>query len=159
MVSSASTRQLRIKDEDLLTVDDLIMGDYVGKWIRSRAYDKSHRLAPDRATAYCGRLLAIPEDWWNEEFRPWLDRRYGTDPGELFLAIERRTESNHCSPCKPTNAGPDSRWVEDTTADEVFVEQSLSATFIPGSPAERAAHTKFMSKVSWVARELGAEIV
>lgn len=152
-------------------VDDLLYGDFVDEvntlngwdaeenddrliWIRNRMSSQGHRLSPDRHTAYCGFTLAVDEYWYEETFRPWMLKWFEKDTGDFFIAIDKR-KGGKCAGCKPKNAYPDARYVDE---EPVPQEVPAPARFIPESPTEIAAQARFMSKVAWVAQELGATI-
>lgn len=150
MPSRGSHRQLRISPDQLLTPDDLIMGDYVGKIIRVRWSQKGHRLAPDGKTAECG----MPLDLWDTDWQYIRDLfSEPFDPGEWFI-IEDTRKGDRCARCKKPQ--PPGRWDEDPQAIAYDEESEEPVTFIPASPAEMQAHARFLAKVSWVAGELGA---
>lgn len=139
----------RIAEEDYLVAEDLLEGSLVGEWVRIPMYSEGHRVSIDPTSAFCGKPLVIDE-WWYEHFRGFMRSHFGPkrDPGDWYYALDRRSTAK-CSACK----GPDLQVVKaprpvDTTSRPV---NTLT-------PADRVTHSRFLSQVARVARELGATI-
>lgn len=158
-LSFGSLAQLRIKDEDQLIPDDLVAGNMVDEWIRVRISSTSHKLGPDLRTARCGFPLDLWSEWYDEQVRPAFERRSGTDPGDWFMVVETRKDGR-CKACKNEWALTDAKYIEDEPVSD-YVEQTFMSSSIVSerSPSQERAAARFMSKVAWIAAELGAQIV
>ena len=156
-LSFGTLSQLRIKDETQLTPDDLVAGNMVDAWIRVRLSSTSHRLGPDLRTARCGFPLDLWPDWWENTVRHWFKDVTGKDPGDWFMVEETRKDGK-CKACKNQWALTDAKY-DESRALTTYLEDMTGSTARDRSPAQDREYQKFITKVAWVAGELGGEII
>lgn len=127
-------------------------------YVRVPQYKKGHRIGVAGHTARCGVLLIPDLDWW-KGFRRNMHMGFNRDPGEFYIAIDRR-KGDKCGDCKK-----DRDWSE--------YELEGSDTPIPPPPeetppkrdprtltvAEKMVRQRLQAAAARVARDLGAEIL
>lgn len=145
---------VRAKQSDWLSVDAarLTAGTYT--YLRVAQYKQSHMLSkhsPDNAK--CGNGMIIDSDWWDNEFRPNMEKNFGKDPGEWYIALEVR-KGDRCKQCANGDV-----W-EKTDFEFKKAAPYEPPTELPVStPAERLEVQRNNAAVSRVARELDATIL
>lgn len=153
-VGTATLGQLRVKEDDLLYPEDLLAGDYLGQWVRTRMSSDGHRVSPEPSMAYCGFTLIVDEWWYETEWKPWVKALTGQEPRDYFIALDNRKGSK-CTGCSEANAFPDSKYVDDTRTVDAPVRFD---TRNEQTTSERTLSARFRSKVAWLVRELGATV-
>lgn len=144
----AKTKRPRIHPDDYRQPSELKPGE----WIRTPFYTKSHMVGAALDTARCGYPLVIDLEWY-EGYREALHQLYDADPGEFYLAIDRRKESNHCKDC------PKKDW--SVEPEQVRMEFREPEPLEEGqlTPAQRLQRRRLTQAAQRVAQELEATVL
>jgi hypothetical protein len=141
-------------------------GHVTGEWVRVSAYAQGHRVSANGRDAYCGTTLVYTEEWW-EGVQEWAINHSGYknrakgpgkwSPTEFFIARDRR-KGSQCVICKK---GVDlmADEVEELPKVDKLVVLGDTRPFTDPTPADALQRQRFLSKVSWMARELGAQVL
>ena len=156
---------MAIAEADRLIPEDLLSGTFTDEWVRTPAYKEGHRVSVVGHSSWCGLQLVLDEQWW-ESFQAYLKVLSGQGKGnkgkkkwmprDWYIAIDRRVEDSHCTDCRKKDlyAG----LVEDPTVEVVVPITGDYSPFVDPTPAEQLEYQRFLTKVMFVARELGATV-
>jgi hypothetical protein len=151
----------RIAEEDRLLPEELLEGSLEGEWVRVSAYAQGHRVSANGRDAYCGTILVYPEEWW-DRMQAWAIKYSGYEnrakgpgkwsPTDYYIARDQR-KGSQCAGCKGEDLMREDISTERETPTPVAGDTS---PFGDPTPAERLQRQRFMTKVAWLSRELGA---